>query len=129
MLVTVTFDITTPDQKETIFADIYLYIDIDVTEAEYKKIGESCDTGLYRGMYEDKGLSDICDRCREAIKKWEFEKEYGNEILFRFDYPLETRIDRAEPVWAAGYDEVAKGELIPPDAHLYENGDGTYTIR
>ena len=129
MLVTVTLDITTPDQKETIFADIYLYIDIEVTEAEYKKIGESCDTGLYRGMYEDKELSDICDRCREAIKKWEFEKEYGNEILFRFDYPLETRIDQAEPVWAAGYDEVAKGELIPPDAHLYENGDGTYTIR
>ena len=61
MLVTVTFDITTPDQKETIFADIYLYIDIEVTEAEYKKIGESCDTGLYRGMYEDKELSQRQD--------------------------------------------------------------------
>ena len=128
MLVTVTFDITTPDQKETIFADIYLYIDIEVTNAEYKRIGESCDTGLYRGMYEDKSLSEICNRCREAIEKWEFEKLYGNDILFRFDYPLETRIDRIEHVWSAGYDEVAKDELIPPDAHLFDNGDGTYTI-
>ena len=129
MFVTVTFDITTPDQKEVVFSDIYLYVDIEVTDEEYKKIGNSCDSGLYMGMFDDESLSDICNRCKEAVAKWKFEEAYGEDILFRFDYPLETRIDRAEHVWSAGYDEVAKGELIPPDAHLYDNGDGTYTIR
>ena len=97
MLVTVTFDITTKDQKTVVFEDIYLYIDIEVSDDEYKKIGDSCDTGLYRGMYEDKDLLDICGRCRAAIRKWKFEETYGDDILFRFDYPIETRADRAKP--------------------------------
>lgn len=128
MLVTVTFDITTLDQKKVIFEDIYLYVDIEVTDEEFEKIGASCDTGLFRGMYEDKNLTGICDRCRDAIRKWHFEETYGSDILFRFDYPIETRADRSETVWHAGYDDVAKGELIPTDAELTKNDDGTYTI-
>lgn len=128
MLVTVTFDITTKDQNEVVFEDIYLYVDIEVTDKEYEKIGESCDSGLYRGMYEDRNLSDICDRCTEAIRKWNFEEEFGNDILFRFDYPLETRLDRAELMWSAGIDGVTGDELIPTNAKLKENGDGTYTV-
>ncbi len=129
MLVTVTFDITTPDQKRVIFSDIYLYVDIEVTDEEYEKIGYSCDSGLYMGMFDDESLSDICNRCKEVADKWRFEEVYGEDILFRFDYPVETRFDRAELVWHAGYDEVAKGELIPTDAKLYKNSDGTYTVR
>lgn len=128
MLVTVTFDITTPDQKEVIYKDIYLYVDIEVTDEEYERICASYDTELYRGIFDDKNLSDICERCREAIKKWAFEEAYGNDILFRFDYPIETRAEHAELVWTAGYDELAKGELIPTDAKLTKNEDGTYTI-
>ena len=99
-----------------------------LTEEEYEKIGESCDTGFFRGMYEDEDLSDICKRCREATKDWNFEEEYGNDILFRFDYPLEIKIDRAEVLWVAGYDEIAKEELIPTNAELFKNDDGTYTV-
>ena len=129
MLVTVTFDITTPDQKEVVFSDIYLYVDIEVTDKEYKKIGISCDSGLYMGMFDDESLSDICDKCKEAVAKWKFEEVYGEDILFRFDYPIETRAERAEHVWHAGYDELAQGELIPTDAKLFKNSDGTYTVR
>lgn len=129
MLVTVTFDITTPDQKEIVFSDIYLYVDIEVTDEEYKMIGASFDSGLYSGMFDDERLLDICNRCKEAVAKWKFEEAYGEYILFRFDYPIETRADHAEHIWHAGYDELAKGELIPTDAKLYKNSDGTYTVR
>ena len=128
MLVTITFDITTKDQKEIVYSDFYLYVDIEVTDEEFSAIGESCDTGLFRGMYEDKSLSEICDRCRDAISDWHFEETYGDDLLFRFDYPLETRIDRAETLWQAGYDEIAKDELIPTDSELHKNNDGTYNI-
>ena len=128
MLVTVTFDITTPDQKEIVFSDIYLYVDIEVTDEEYEKISNSCDSGLYMGLFDDKSLADICNRCKEAADKWKFEETYGEDILFRFDYPIEIRADRAENIWNAGYDEVAKGELIPPGAELFKNTDGTFTV-
>ena len=128
MLVTVTFDITTPEQKEVVFKDIYLYVDIEITDEEYERIGASFDTGLYMGMFDDESLSDICAKCKAEADKWEFEKAYGDNILFRFDYPLETRFEHAELVWHAGYDELAQGELIPTDAELIKNSDGTYTI-
>ena len=128
MLVTVTFDITTKDQKEVLFTDIYAYFDIEVTAEEFKKIGVSFDTGLFRGMHEDKCLSEIYDRCLEAVSSWGFNEELGEDILFRFDYPIETRIDHSETVWTAGYDEVAGGELVPPEAELFENNDGTYSV-
>ena len=96
MIVTVTFDITTADEKQVLLQDEYLYIDIEVTDEEYEKIGASFDSDLYRGMYEDTNLADICGRCREAIRKWQFEETYGNDILFRFDYPIETRADHAK---------------------------------
>lgn len=127
MLVTVTFDITTPDQKETVAAETYFYVDIEVTDDEYKKIGNSFDTHLYRGMFEDMGLSDICDRCRAALSDWGFEEELGDDILIRFDYPVETRIDHAECIWTKSSDEDAE-ELIPPNAKLLDNEDGTYTV-
>ncbi len=98
MLVTVTFDITTPDQKVVVFSDIYLYVDIEVTNEEYKKISNSWDTGLHMGMFDDESLSDICDRCKDAAAKWKFEEVYGEDILFRFDYPIEARADRAKHV-------------------------------
>ncbi len=101
---------------------------IEVTAEEYKKIVESFDTGLFRGMYEDKCLSGICDRCLEAVSIWGFEEELGEDILFRFDYPLETRIDRLEAVWVAGYDETVGGRLVPPEAEIFENNDGTFTV-
>ena len=123
MLVTVTFDITTKDQKMVI--EEGLYVDIEVTEEEYERIGESCDTYMFRGMYEDITLREICERCLEALG----EAENGEEdILFRFDYPLETRIDRAETVWKAGFDEIAGDELIPTNAKLIKSNDGTYTV-
>lgn len=123
MLVTVTFDITTKDQKMVI--EEGLYVDIEVTEEEYERIGESCDTYMFRGMYEDITLREICERCLEALG----EAENGQEdILFRFDYPLETRIDRAETVWKAGFDEIAGDELIPTNAKLIKNNDGTYMV-
>jgi hypothetical protein len=111
-----------------LFSDIYAYFDIEVTAEEYKKIGESFDTGLFRGMYEDKRLSEICDRCLEAVSVWDFEEELGADILFRFDYPLETRIDHAETVWVSGCDEVTGGELVPPEAEVLKNNDGTFTV-
>ena len=95
MLVTVTFDITTSDQKRVLFEDVFLYVDIEVTDGEYEKISDSFDTGRYRGMFEDGSLSVICDRCKEAVSKWKFEEAYGDDILFRFDYPIEARADRA----------------------------------
>lgn len=128
MLVTVTFDITTKDQKEVLFTDVYAYFDIEVTEEEYKKIGDSFDTGLFRGMHEDKCLSGICERCLKAVSGLGFKEELGEDVLFRFDYPIETRIDHAEPVWQAGSDEVTGGELVPPEAEVFENNDGTFTI-
>ena len=121
MLVTVTFDITTKDQKKVL--DAGLYVDIEITDEEYELIGASSDNCKYAGMFEDEALTDICDRCLEAISDWGFEEALGEDILFRFDYPLETRIDRAETVWEAGYDELA-----PPDAELFENSDGTFTV-
>ena len=126
MLVTVTFDVTTKDQKKVLEAG--LYVDIEIKDEEYELIGASCDTCKYAGIYEDEALSDICDRCLEAISDWGFEEALGEDILFRFDYPLETRIDRAETVWGAGYDEAADGGLIPPDAELLKNNDGTFTV-
>ena len=128
MRITVTFDITPEDQNEVLYTDIYAYVDIEVTNEEYETIGRSCDSGLYRGMYEDKSLSDICDRCREALRNGGFEEELGEDLLFRFDYPVETRIDHSETVWEAGYDVVAGGELVPPEAELFENNDGTYSV-
>lgn len=128
MLVTVTFDIATADERQVLLQDEYLYIDIEVTDEEYDKIGASFDSDLYKGMYDDTSLAYICDRCREAIRKWQFEEAYGKDILFRFDYPIETRADHAELVRSAGYDEEAKGELIPTDAKLMKNEDGTYTV-
>ena len=123
MLVTVTFDITTKDQKTVI--EEGLYVDIEVTDEEYERIGESCDTCMFRGMYEDITLREICERCLEVLG----EQNSGDEDrLFRFDYPLETRIDRAETVWEAGFDEIAGDELIPTNAKLIENDDGTYTV-
>ena len=123
MLVTVTFDITTKDQKTVI--EEGLYVDIEVTEEEYERIGDSCDTYMFRGMYEDITLSEICERCLEALGEPDNSEE---DILFRFDYPLETRIDRAETVWKAGFDEIAGDELIPTNAKLIKNNDGTYTV-
>lgn len=128
MLVTVTFDISTPDQKHVLYTDTCAYVDIEVTDEEYKAIGESFESKLFRGMYEDKRLSNICDRCREALRSWGFEEEFGDNFIFRFDYPIETRIDHSETVWKAGYDEVAGGELVPPEAELFENNDGTYSV-
>ena len=128
MLVTVTFDITTKNQREILFTDIYAYFDIEVTDEEYKKISESCDTGLYRGMYEDKKLSDICARCKEAISKWEFEEAFGDNILFRFDYPLETRIDHAVAQGKKRCGPMKKSEFTMSATHLFQNDDGTYTV-
>ncbi len=128
MLVTVTFEISTPDQKHVLYTDIYAYVDIEVTDEEYKAIGESFESQLFRGMHEDESLSDICDRCREALSGWGFEEEFGDNFIFRFDYPIETRIDHSETVWKAGYDEVAGSELVPPDAELFENNDGTFSV-
>ena len=129
MLVTVTFDITTKDQKTILFSDIYLYVDVEVTEEEYEKIGRSCDIGIYKGMYEDRNLSDICDRCREAISEWAFEQEYGDDILFRFDYPLETRIDRAVATSKTDKEfQLPLCKPIPNKVTLIDNKDGTYSI-
>ncbi len=123
MLVTVTFDITTKDQRTII--EEGLYVDIEVTEEEYELIGESCDTDMFRGMYEDIALREICERCLEALGETDNSEE---NILFRFDYPLETRIDRAETVWKAGFDEIAGEELIATNAKLIKKNDGTYTV-
>lgn len=128
MLVTVTFDISTLDQKEVLYTDIYAYVDIEVTDEEYKKIGQSFECYLFRGMYEDASLSEICDRCREALKNWFFEEELGEDILYRFDYPIETRIDHLSPLRVNLPLENNEEEMKPSNAHLFKNEDGTYTV-
>ena len=128
MQVTVTFDISTPDQKYVLYTDIYAYVGIEVTDEEYELIGRSCDSGLYRGMYEDESLSDICDRCREELRSWGFEEEFGDNFMFRFDYPIETRIDRVKAMEPIASFEGHEREAIPVNARLLDNGDGTYTI-
>ena len=128
MLVTVTFDISTPDQKYVLYTDIFAYVDIEVTRDEYERIGESFEKGCFRGMYEDESLSDICDRCREELRSWGFKEEYGINFLFRFDYPIETRIDHSRPMRFSEHFEGHEQETIPSNARLLDNGDGTYTI-
>ena len=128
MLVTVTFDISTPDQKYVLYTDIYAYVDIEVTDEEYKEIGESFESHLFRGMYEDVSLSGICDRCREELRSWGFEEEFGDNFLYRFDYPIETRIDHAKPMRSSVPFEGHEQEPIPSNARLLDNGDGTFTI-
>lgn len=113
---------------QVLYTDIYAYVDIEITDEENKMIGESFESKLFRGMFEDKRLFDICDRCREALRNWGFEEEFGDSFIFRFDYPIENRIDHSETVWKAGCDEVAGGELVPPEAELFENNDGTYSV-
>lgn len=66
-----------------------LYVDIEVADEEYELIGESCDTDMFRGMYEDIALSEICERCLDALGEADNSEE---NILFRFDYPLETEL-------------------------------------
>lgn len=134
MLITVTFDIISRTQ---VLVEEGCDIDIEVTAEEYQRITDSYETNKYARMYEDEELKDICDRCSAIVNELEvsdpgvFDKkmaDFAQYLIYRFDYPLEVRIDHAEPVWHAGYDEIAGGELIPPEARLKDNGDGTYTV-
>ncbi|MBR4994141.1 MAG: hypothetical protein IKY04_07805, partial [Lachnospiraceae bacterium] len=68
------------------------------------------------------------DRCREALSSWGFEEEFGDNFLYRFDYPIETRIDHAKPMVSSVPFEGHEQESIPSNARLLDNGDGTYTI-
>ena len=78
MLVTVTFDITTKDQKTVI--EEGLYVDIEVTEDEYERIGESCDTDMFRGMYEDITLSEICEGVLKPLENQITVKRIGYSV-------------------------------------------------
>ena len=127
MLVTVTFDIISKKTKAIILAGCD--IDVEITPEEYQRITESFETYLFRGMSEDKSLNDICNKCYAVVNEWreECSEEYDEECCF--DYPIEVRADHAEEIWHTDFDELANDELIPTDAKLYKNNDGTYTIR
>lgn len=126
MLITVTFDIISGKTNNVILTGCD--IDVEVTLEEYERISKSFETNLFSGMNEDKNLADICEKCCAEVNKWSDDSDNGDEKC-RFDYPLEVRIDHAEHVWHAGFDELANDELIPPAAKLSKNADGTYTIR
>ena len=59
MLITVFYDIVDKETGDLI--EEYLYVDIEVTEEEYKRIDESCVADIFEGMYEDPSLADICE--------------------------------------------------------------------
>ncbi|MBR4994095.1 MAG: hypothetical protein IKY04_07570 [Lachnospiraceae bacterium] len=135
MQITVTFDVITKNQR--VVVEEGWDVDIEVTAEEYQRITDSYESNKFAGMYEDESLKDICDRCSAVVNEWDvsddeaYDKkmaDYAYLIIYRFDYPVEVRIDHAEHVWHAGYDEIAHGELIPTDAKLTDNGDGTYTV-
>lgn len=127
MLITVLFDIISKKTKEVILGGCD--IDIEVTPEEYQRITDSFETYMFAGMSEDKNLEDICKRCNAEVSKWDNEEPGISKEECRFDYPLEVRIDHAEHIWHAGFDTLANGKLIPTDAKLFKNSDGTYTVR
>ena len=135
MLITVTFDIISRNQR--VVVEEGCDIDIEVTAEEYQRITDSFESNKFACMYEDEELKDINDRCNAAVNELDvsdpgiFDKkmaDFAPYLIYRFDYPVEVRADHAEPVWHAGHDEIAGGELIPPEAELTDNGDGTYTV-
>ncbi len=135
MLITVTFDIISKNQR--VVVEEGCDIDIEVTAEEYQRITDSFESNKFACMYEDEELKDINDRCNAAVNELDvsdpgiFDKkmaDFAPYLIYRFDYPVEVRADHAEHVWNAGHDEIAGGELIPPEAELTDNGDGTYTV-
>ena len=135
MLITVTFDIISKNQR--VVVEECCDIDIEVSAEEYQRITDSYEFKKYACMYEDEELKDICDRCSAVVNELDvsdpgiFDKkmaDFAPYLIYRFDYPIEVRADHAEHVWHAGYDELAGGELIPTEARLTDNGDGTYTV-
>ena len=125
MLITITFTIFSKETEKVILEGCD--IDIEVSPEEYRRMTVSYETNEFMHMDDDQDLRDIVKRCNAEVSKWN-DGSCEDDGFCKFDYPLEVRIAHAEHVWHAGFDSIANGELIPTDAKLIDNGDGTYTV-
>ena len=125
MLVTITFDIFSKESEKVILEGCN--IDIEVSPEEYRRMTVSFESNKFMYMDDDKDLSDIVKRCNAEVSKWDNGSDEDDGFC-RFDYPLEVRIDHAEPVWHAGFDSIANDELIPSDARLIEKENDNVKI-
>lgn len=108
MLVTVIYDIVERDTK--ILLHQYDYVDVEITEEEYKLMEESFLSDKYHSMSDDPHLEEICSKCKDVIRLCIFEPteapafvlgDVEDDVEFIIYWPLEITEDNSLPsVWS-----------------------------